>query len=497
VISHQVIASAFNAVSTARDRICAGGLRFAEALVNNMLNAGLARRPRLAITTIRRILSATGYLALAVQVLLVALRVHHYQWDFRAYYFAADLAMAGSDPYNPHALGQAIEAAGLTDGKVMPFIYPPHMLLEFAPFTLVPFPAAYYVYLAVKVIALVVVVAVGASWLDGWWRASWPLLVVLMFTGAVGADLRAGNLGLLESAFVLLAIVELTRRRPGVFGALVAAASSWKLALVPIAPLAFAVRSRSAIRGVFIPVATIGSLLMLDRLVRPDLWDKFGGTSSGLFEDLQMGSLRGYLNSSSLRMISDVSYLTFGRLEPIFVMSIYAVASMAVLGVTVLTAYRKPHAPILPVCLYGLLAYGLIVPRLTSYSFVLLLVPSVYAMSKCMRPSIGIAAAAFSCVPFFYIGRLIGRSDQEPASTFFLLLLEYSNLLVIGVCWIAMTYVFIRKRSVFEDLINTHEREMTDPAGLIGKDAGVGCSSYGKGRVRLGRDRVRHVVGSD
>ena len=420
------------------------------------------------IKIIRRALSGVGYIAIAAQVILVALRPTHYQWDFRAYYFAADLALAGADPYNPHILGKAIEEAGLTDGKVMPFIYPPHALLEFAPLTLVSFTAAYYIYLAVKIIALLVVVVAGASWLDGWWRSAWPLLVALMFGGAVGADLRSGNLGLLESALVLLAIVALTRRRPGIFGGLVTAACSWKLALVPIVPLAFASRSRSGLRGVTVPVLIIGTLVMLDRLLRPDLWSKFRNTSSGLFQDLQLGSLRGYLNSSSLRMLSDVSYLIFGRVEPIFIISIYGSVAVLVAIIIIFVIVRRPNVPILPICIYGLLAYGLIVPRLTPYSFVLLLAPTVYVLNKCMRPWSAVALAAFSCVPFFYLGRLTGRSDQEAATSLFLLPLEYFNLMTVGICWAVMTYVLVRKSSNFEDLTDVpgrviaHQRHLDD-----------------------------------
>jgi Glycosyltransferase family 87 len=136
----------------------------------------------------------------------VALRPTHYRWDFRAYYFGADLAMGGADPYDLQVLGRAMADGGITDGKVMPFIYPPHALLESAPLTLVPFTAAYYLYLFAKIIALIIVVVLGSSWLDGMWRSCWPLLVALMFSSEVGGDLRSGNVGLLESALVLVAV---------------------------------------------------------------------------------------------------------------------------------------------------------------------------------------------------------------------------------------------------------------------------------------------------
>lgn len=411
---------------------------------------------------IRRVLIILGYLAIAGQVLLVAARPTHYQWDFRAYYFGADVALAGANPYDPSLLGKTMAESGLTDGKVFPFVYPPHAILEFAPLTLVPFMVAYYIYLAIKIIAICVVLVVGASWLDGWWRTSWPLLVSLMFGGAIGMDLRDGNLGLLESALVLLAIVALTRGRPGIFGGLVAVASSWKLALLPIISLGFAGRSRSALRGVVVPLSVIAAVLVLDRVLRPDLWNGFRETSSGLLQDIQRGPLRGELNSSLLRLLGDVSDLALGRIEPVIVISTYFAITLMIAMVTILTIARRRNVPLLPVCVYGLLAYGLVVPRLIPYSLVLLIAPTVYVLNKCIRPWGGAAVAAFSSIPFFYLGRLAGTPDEVPTRSFFLLPLEYVSWLTIAICWVAITYTFVRKQATFEKLTNRAGPEDVD-----------------------------------
>jgi hypothetical protein len=418
--------------------------------------AGMWRgRPELSPTIIRRVLVTIGYLAITAQVLLVASRPTHYQWDFRAYYYGAYLALAGADPYNLDHLGKAMAEDGLMDGHVVPFIYPPHALLEFAPLTLVSFTAAFYIYLAVKIIALIVVLAVGASWLDGWWRSSWPLLASIMFSGALGGDLRSGNVGMVEAALVLLAIVALTRKRFGVFGGLITAASSWKLVLIPIDVLAVASRSRSALRGVIPPALVIGTLVLLDRLLRPDLWNNFRETSAGLVQDIQGGSLRGNLNASLLRLLADVSDLAFGRIQPVQVISAYVAISLMVITITIVAIARRPNVTILPICMYALLAYGLIVPRLAPYSLVLLLAPVVYVLNKCMRLWGAAAIAGFACVPFFYVGRLFGRPDNVPPTSFFILPLEYANFVIIAICWIVMTDAFIHKRARFEDATNS------------------------------------------
>jgi alpha-1,2-mannosyltransferase len=402
---------------------------------------------------LRRVVIAVGCLALASQATLVALRPTHYQWDFRSYYFGAKLALAARDPYDVGLMAKTMAENGLNDGKVFPFIYPPHALLEFAPLALVPFTVAYYVYLAIEIIALCIILVVGASWLDGWWRAAWPLLVSLMFGGTDG--MRDGNLGLVEAALVMLAIVALTRGRPGSFGGLVAVASSWKLALVPVCSLALAGRSRSALRGVVIPLSAIATLLLADRLLRPDLWIKFRETTAGhLVEDVLHGR-RGHLNSSSLRLLSDVSRIALGDVTPVIVVGTYVVLTLVVAAITIVIVVRRPQVPLLPVCLYGLLAYGLVVPRLVPYSLVLLIAPAVYVLSKCMRTWSGVTVAVFSCIPFFYLGRLAGRPDDAPVSSFLLLPVEYADWLTLTICWIVMTHALIRKPFIFENEVES------------------------------------------
>jgi hypothetical protein len=154
-------------------------------------------------------------------------------------------------------------------------------------------------------------------------------------------------------------------------------ASSWKLALVPVVSLAFGARSRWGLRGLMIPVLVIGTVLGLDRLLRPDLWSRFRETSAGLLQDVQQGSLRGFLNSSSMRLLADVSELTFGRYEPRLVLTAYLTIAAAVVVTTIITVARRPGVTVLPVSVYRLL--GLVVPRFAAYSFVLLVAP------KCLR----------------------------------------------------------------------------------------------------------------
>lgn len=385
----------------------------------------------------RRVLAAVGYLVLVAQVLLVAVRPDRYQWDFRSFYVGAHMALRGQDPYVPTALYAEIARTGFTDDNVLPFIYPPHALAGFVPLTVLPPVVALYVHLLVKVGCLGWIVVVGRRWVVApWWRAALPLLTAVMFGGAVAADLRSGNVAILETALVLGSLEVLrVRRRATWSGPLLAAASFWKLALAPLVLLPLVLHVRSRVLGVVSGLVPLALLVAVDRIVRPDLWDSFLRASSVVTSGLEPGSVRGYLNASSFRLLADVSVLVFGTLSTTFVTVVGGVLVVTVVGTTAAVCLQcRRRAPVLDLAVLGVLGYALCVPRLTSYSYTLVVVPCVLVMATRARPVLARVLVTLSCVPFFYLGRLAGRSDGAAPSWLFLPA-DYANLMVVAMCW--------------------------------------------------------------
>ena len=149
-------------------------------------------------TTVERLLrvfaSPTGF-ALAVALTLVRHVVAPLLLDFQdGLYFPTVAFFAGSDPYSPAYLVEY--------GVTSPFPYPPHALLLFRPFTLLPFGAAKLVYL-VFALAMIVVIARASVRLAGlesspswFWGAATALLVS-----------RPGHMAVIEGQPSLIVIV--------------------------------------------------------------------------------------------------------------------------------------------------------------------------------------------------------------------------------------------------------------------------------------------------
>ena len=385
-----------------------------------------------------KLIPLLGYAAIAVQTALVAFRPHHFQPDLRSYYFATVVARHGGDPYDLKAVSVAIAQAGFTDGQAYPFLYPPHTLLLFLPLTFLPFVVVYYLYLTTKIAAIGFLVITGRSLVNPRWRLYWPLFFAVVFNGAVLTDLRSGNVALFEAALVLMAFVALVKGRTTAFGIFITLASIWKVVLLPLAGLGTLVRSRRrAVVGVLLAPGLIALMLVLGRVLRPDLWEGFrqasGGTGSSLLSDQSTTSFRGSWNASVLRFISDFSYLAGGRPLPYVALGSYAVVSLAVVVVTVVVVWRNRDADPMALFAFCALAYGLAVPRLNTYSYILLIVPMAYLLSRVLRPTIGVTLAVLACLPFRYLPRIFLGGDAP--NSLALLPFQYSTLFVVAGCW--------------------------------------------------------------
>ncbi len=163
-------------------------------------------------TRVHKAVYILGVLGLAVQYVIVLARPAKYQWDFRTYFYAAQLLIEGRDPYDLGALMRLSAAYGVHDSNVHPFIYPVHALLWFLPLSELGYHAAYYSYLALKLGVIIAFLVIVRTWIkDRWWRALTPLLALLFFGGAIPSDLRTGNVALFEATLVLTGFVLLQR----------------------------------------------------------------------------------------------------------------------------------------------------------------------------------------------------------------------------------------------------------------------------------------------
>jgi hypothetical protein len=384
-----------------------------------------------------------GLLGLAAQCVLVLLRPEKYQWDFRAYFYATQLLRMGQDPYDFDALAKLAESTRDHDGNLLPFIYPPHAFVWFFPLGGLSHGTAYYIYAALKFCALLAFLVMAHSWVKSpWWRAAMPIFALLLFGGAIPADLRSGNVALFETALLFAGFAMLIRGRSGRFAILAVLACSWKAALAPFVATPLLVRKRRPWVQTGAVALVIPALLLLSWLFFPALNKGFLEASGSLVDGLAPRANRAALNASSVRIFADVSYLVRGDTNFVLIGICYAVWAVVVIWFMIRTwrkfdLLRDQRVAIA----YLVLTYGLLVPRLPLYSYALMIIPCIFVLEKTRYGRARWIISCFGCMPFFFAAREIFNVDPlSPATSFVVLPLEYSNFLVLVACWSLVSF---------------------------------------------------------
>ena len=221
------------------------------------------------------------------------------QGDMRSYWIAARCALAGFDPYRP---GNLDAMAGTATAA---FVYPPITLVPFSLLAQLPFAAAAGVWIGIKIALLAVLVVTWRGWLAPRDRVLLPLSLVAVFgwNGAALWDLGCGNVALIECVLLWLAFGCFVAGHRPAFGALVVAASCFKLMPAAFLLLLLVPTGKNASN----PVRLLASVLLLSALVLGPVavgpaaqWDRF-------FEHLPSASTLGESNLGGLAFATVVA----------------------------------------------------------------------------------------------------------------------------------------------------------------------------------------------
>jgi hypothetical protein len=300
------------------------------------------------------------------------------QWDFQSYYHASVAHQRDLSPYEARNLS-------LVSGKRwMPvYLYPPLTVHLFDPFRAMPYPVAVKVWLCLKLAMLGGVVVV---WHRFFTRAAPPILfaafLLLGFGSTVYWDLHAGNVSIMEQFLLWLAFLGLLKGRAWAFCALLVAASVFKLAFMLFLPLPLLLQGRRA----WLPVATGGAVfvayVLANRLLQPDLFAQYVTLA------VSVKDLGSRFNLGSLALVKDV-FAYFGAEDAgIAPLVVYGLVVVGVLAVTVRVAGPARALlvaePRLAVFLASAL-YVMVMPRMKSYSFIILLPAAWHAVRRSAR----------------------------------------------------------------------------------------------------------------
>jgi len=337
------------------------------------------------------------YVALLVYGFTVfrGIAVKDKQWDLRTYYYAALVHSLGGDPYDTESLSQA---AGQ---KIeFPYVYPPVTLYLFRPLLLLDYRTCYAVFLVLKLAALALLVRLWVKFLKP--DRSYGLLLLLFcffaFRKALIRDLNAGNISCFEQVLVWAAAFCFLRGRPLSFSLLIAGSALFKFTSIALLAIPLAERGRKWLVST-ISVAS-GFLLVnaASYVAGPRLYRGFISNALALDE-------RGKVNPSSLALIRDGLSRIADPVSASLPNLDHAVYALLLAGLA-LAAYAavrwiEPARRRSDFMIFCFFVYALAAPRFKDYSYMLLIVPSLYVIRHAIKSLIGKALA--SLLVCFYL----------------------------------------------------------------------------------------------
>ncbi len=298
------------------------------------------------------------------------------QWDFHTYYHAAAAHAAGLDPYDAANISK-VSGKNWTPA----FLYPPLTLPLFSLLRAMEYPDAARAWLVLK---LVLVGGLVLIWQRDFARLSPPAVFAAYLCFGFGAtfawDLRAGNVSVIEQFLLWTAFAMLLRDLPWAFCALLLAASLFKLTFMAFLPLLLLFDQPRKRACLAVTLLAFAAYVLANHLVSPAMFAEYVRQAAG------MDDLGSRYNSGMLAFIRDL----YGGADA----GTAAAATYAVVVVALLVAVARRLGPVLPtlaadrplaICLACSL-YAVLMPRMKSYSYIILVLPAFLVVARSIRP---------------------------------------------------------------------------------------------------------------
>jgi hypothetical protein len=314
-----------------------------------------------------------------------------HQHDFISYYYGTKAMITGSNGYD----SQIVSAlSGQGHQSHLRFVYPPQMAWLFAPLTAVPFLEARLIFLGLKLIAGACLIALFLRYvIKKEFLVAFVMIAVFAFRGPFTSDILAGNIATFETLLLWGGFLCLLLGRSYLFAIAIAIAASFKL--LPLAFLGFIFLTKQSKKwsilgtgiGIFGIIQSIGFFGM------PTMYQEFLNSPKPLDSS-------GYVNPSIL------AWLQFD-LEPWLALHNITVSTSVIYGLWILGFssvmavffLKKRHGyPLIIQISIAVLSYGLLLPRLKDYSFLIFVIPAYYAVIALPKRWQQVLVLALFCV---------------------------------------------------------------------------------------------------
>ena len=314
-----------------------------------------------------------------------------HQHDFISYYYGAKSIIMGLNGYDSHVVSTM---SGQGHQSHLRFVYPPQMAWVFAPLTAFSFLHARLIFLCIKLITATGLIALYLKFfVKENHLLSFLLISLFAFRGPFTSDILAGNIATFETLLLWLGFLFLVMGRSYLFALFIALAGSFKL--LPLAFLGFIFLSKTPQKWRFLG-AGVGVAILIQCtgiLGMSQMYQTFLSTPAPLDSS-------GYVNPSILAWLQFelIPWLTtYGVTVSAFGLYVLFVF-LFLAGLAVFFWKNRHEYPLVIQISMGILAYGLLSPRLKDYSFLIFVIPAYYAvLSLPKRWQQGLVLALF-CV---------------------------------------------------------------------------------------------------
>lgn len=310
---------------------------------------------------------------------------HDKQWDFKTYYYAAVAHERGLDAYDTSVSQQL---AG-TPVKLS-YVYPPLTLWFFRAFTLMDFKVAYATFLLLKLALLIALLMLWRRFVfENTFRPTFLWFTTLVFSSCIYWDFVAGNIGLIEQSLFWVAMWALLDRRMPLFVGLIVAISCFKLTFIVFLLLPLLWKQRGAAKHAIIGF-TLFALYLAANYVLAD------AATHRFIEIVGAVDERGEsYNHSLLAMIRDTfDQLAEGNITPklpdILSYLLYAISGLTIVivgwrSLQAFGTFGDERTKVETLFLFSL-TYVLAMPRMKSYSYIILIPAAYYIIRRCVKP---------------------------------------------------------------------------------------------------------------
>lgn len=306
---------------------------------------------------------------------VVGTRIHAYHWDFNAYYSASMLLLKGLVPYQFDPRQILPPEATVVTGS---YVYPPITFALVKPLSLIKYSQASVLWLISQ---LFVMIGLFYFWEKKFipdLKKIWAGCVLLLgYNGALFWDVASGNVTLFEQAVLWIGFYGYISNRNFLFGACVVLVSLFKLTPIVLLILLLYRPNRQKISCLIASSLVFLGLIAYQMIFYSQPWAEFVNQASQRVTEFGtlspsiyalMGDLSRTLSESGYKVLP--SSLSF---------TIYALSSVSIFGVSFFWIIRfKPS--LLETVYLVLTSYSLLLPRIKSYQFIQVLVPTIFVL---------------------------------------------------------------------------------------------------------------------